>query len=57
MRGRAIRVSHTERAITVFERKGRKWASRVARSGDSITLIDPAISLDVDDIYEDVELD
>lgn len=50
-------ISHTERAVTVVERKGRKWTSRLARSGDSIALSDPAISLDVDDIYEDVELD
>jgi Uma2 family endonuclease len=50
-------VAHDERAITIVERRGRKWTSRVVRAGGRVVLADPALSFDVDAIYEDVELD
>lgn len=50
-------VSHGERVVTVVERRGRKWVSRVAKAGEKVTLTDPSISFSVDELYDDVELD
>ena len=50
-------VSHTAPAVTVVERRGRKWVSRELKRGETVTLADPAISFRVDELYEDVELD
>lgn len=50
-------VSHRERRVTVIERLAGGWASRELSMGDRVTLVEPAASFPVDELYADVTLE
>ncbi len=49
-------VSHRQRRVSVIERTSPGWSVRDARAGERVELEDPALSLEVDDIYAGIEL-
>jgi Uma2 family endonuclease len=49
-------VSHRRRELTVVRRHGRKWKEETWRTGETLELDEPSLALEVDDIYEGVEL-
>jgi Uma2 family endonuclease len=50
-------VSHRRPQITVVARSGDGWNVREFRAGESVTLSEPAVSFDVDDVYRGVALE
>lgn len=50
-------VSHRSRRLTVVERTPTGWDERDYRSGESMKLSTPTITLAVDDLYEGIALD
>lgn len=50
-------VSHRTRTITVVERVPEGWSERDYRSGESVTLTEPAVRFAVDELYAGVELE
>lgn len=49
-------VSHRRREVTVVRRQGRKWVEETWRTGETVVLAEPSVRLEVDDLYEGVEL-
>ncbi|MBL8956576.1 MAG: Uma2 family endonuclease [Myxococcaceae bacterium] len=45
-------VSHATKRVTVVERHGRGWRTSDRGAGEQLTLSAPALTLDVDEIYE-----
>lgn len=50
-------VSHQRRSIGVVRRREDRWAESEFLSGERVTLESPALSFDVDAIYEGIQLD
>lgn len=50
-------VSHRSRRITLVERTHEGWTERDFRSGEAVSLSEPALSFAVDDLYSGIELD
>lgn len=50
-------VSHRLKQVTVVERNDRGWEQREFRSGETIALSNPGVSLAVDDIYAGITLE
>ncbi len=50
-------VSHRNRTVTLVERSAGGWAERDFRSGEQVTLVEPAVSFTVDELYAGVELE
>lgn len=50
-------VSHRRQQVTVVSRTSKGWEQREWRSGESVELEAPKLSLSVDELYENIELD
>jgi Uma2 family endonuclease len=50
-------VSHRRRQITIVERTPDGWAQREARAGETLLIEPLALSLSVDELYADIELE
>jgi Uma2 family endonuclease len=50
-------VSHRRRQITIVERTRDGWAQREARAGETLSIEPLALSLSVDELYADIELE
>jgi Uma2 family endonuclease len=50
-------ISHREPRVTVVERADRGWTERELGPGDRVTLLQPAMSLLVDELYAGVTLE
>jgi len=50
-------LSHRAIRLTIVERTERGWAEREARSGERVTIAQPKLEFDVDDLYAGIELE
>jgi Uma2 family endonuclease len=50
-------ISHRLKAITLVERSGASWNERELRSGEEVSVAEPAVRFRVDDIYAGIALD
>lgn len=50
-------VSHRTQRITCIERVGTEWHEREFRSGETVTVVTPALEFTVDEIYQGITLD
>lgn len=50
-------VSHRRPQVTVIERMRDGWQQRELRSGEQIVLMDPNLTIPVDEVYAGIELD
>jgi len=50
-------VSHRTHTITLIERSASAWDEREFRSGEVVSVAEPAVSFKVDDVYAGVTLD
>ncbi len=50
-------ISHRERRVTLVERRGANWVTEEVRPGERVTVIDPAVSFSVDELYTGITLD
>lgn len=50
-------VSHRSARVTIIERTATGWSTREARSGEQVSLAEPALTLSVDALYEGIALD
>lgn len=52
-----IFISHRMKSITVVEKTELGWRERELRGGEEVSLMSPAMSFAVDDIYDGITLD
>jgi Uma2 family endonuclease len=50
-------VSHRTRRVTCIERVGSDWQEREFRSGETVSITEPALELAVDELYDGITLD
>jgi Uma2 family endonuclease len=50
-------VSHRAQRVTVLERSAKGWDAREVRGGEQLELIEPRLTLSVDELYAGVVLD
>jgi Uma2 family endonuclease len=50
-------ISHRAPRVTLVERRGSTWVTEDARAGERVTLLDPACSFTVDELYAGISLD
>ena len=50
-------VSHRRPQVTVVARAGESWQQAEYRSGEAVVLLEPALTLSVDELYAGVTLD
>ncbi|MBL8956201.1 MAG: Uma2 family endonuclease [Myxococcaceae bacterium] len=50
-------VSHRLKQVTVIERSGATWSEREVRGGENVSLLDPKLTLSVDELYAGVQLE